>query len=63
MLDGQFSIDRGQPRLIVCGCGTWLNDFPIKIDIYRETMWLNISTGWGPPVISWFINPMNTIVI
>ena len=20
-------------------------------------------TGWGPPVISWFINPMNTIVV
>jgi hypothetical protein len=22
-----------------------------------------IGTGWCPPVISWFINPMNTIVI
>ena len=21
------------------------------------------TTMWGPPVVSWFINPMNTIVI
>ena len=24
---------------------------------------LSIVTRWGPPVIRWFINPMNTIVI
>ena len=23
----------------------------------------SLGTGWGPPVISWFITPMNTIVI
>ena len=26
-------------------------------------MFYNMGKMWGPPVISWFINPLNTIVI
>ena len=24
--------------------------------VHPHKIWMNIHTGWGPPVISWFIN-------
>ena len=44
--------------------GVGLNHQPDKHRYYQTNTLTHLTlTGWCPPVISWFINPMNTIVI
>ena len=65
-----MSLENGEPRGPIfkpsprgASWGPQLSDDGYTLDLHRSNVGDNMLYNVGPPVISWFVNPMKTIVI